>query len=100
MSLRKIYCFSNGGRPGWGCMIAMAIAEDGHCLAQHVCSDEGYMPGDLGMGASTRKHENYDKHFGAGNWELEWVDDPRAHEGLQKAYALNQLLAVEANEHA
>lgn len=98
MSLRKIYCFNNGGSPGW--MLAMAIAEDGHCLAQHVCSHEGYMPCDLGMGASTCKHENYNKHFGEGNWELEWVDDPRAHEGLQKAYALNQLLAVEANKHA
>lgn len=77
-------------------MQALAIAEDGHCVAGHTCSHQGYMRHDLGMDGSTWKHENYDKHFGAGNWELEWVDDPEKHEGLQKAYALNQLLAKES----
>ena len=87
---RKIYCFNNGGSYGW--MSAVAIAEDGHCLAGHTCSDEGYMRHDLGMDGSTWKHEEYDKHYGAGNWELEWVDKPKTHEGIQKAFALNALL--------
>jgi hypothetical protein len=87
---RKIYCFNNGGSSGW--MSAVAIAEDGHCLAGHTCSHEGYMRHDLGMDGSTWKHENYDKHYGAGNWELEWVENPKKHEGIQKAFALNALL--------
>lgn len=87
---RKIYCFNNGGSYGW--MSAVAIAEDGHCLAGHTCTSEGYMRHDLGMDGSTWKHENYDKHYGAGNWELEWVDKPETHEGIQKAFALNALL--------
>jgi hypothetical protein len=34
----KIYCFCNGGSPGW--YVVMAMAEDGHVLASHVCSEE------------------------------------------------------------
>jgi hypothetical protein len=88
--LHTIYCFNNGGREGW--MHAVAIADDGHCLAQHICSHEGYMRHDLGI-ESEWKHENYNKHFGAGCWQLEWVDDPPNHKGLQKAFELNQALA-------
>lgn len=85
----KIYCFNNGGSPGW--FHAVAIADDGHCLAQHVCSDEGFMPHDLGI-TSNWKHDNYNEHFGEGNWELEWVSDPETHEGLLAAFALNEAL--------
>jgi len=71
--MKKIYCFNNGGYSGW--LKAVAICEDGHCLAGHD--------------GSTWKHENYDKHCGPGNWELEWVDNPATHEGLKNAFALN-----------
>lgn len=88
----KIYCFNNGGSPGF--MHACAIADDGHCLAQHCCSHEAYMAHDLGI-TGTWKHENYDKHFGAGNWELIWVSNPKTHEGLQAAFVLNDALKDE-----
>ena len=88
--MNKIYCFNNGGSIGF--MLATAISEDGHVLAEHCCSHEGYMRHDLGMDGSGWKHEHYDKYYGAGNWELEWVAKPKKHEGLQKAFALNALL--------
>lgn len=84
---RKIFCFNNGGSPGW--YSAVALAEDGRVLAGHICSSVGFMRHDLGMDGSTWKHENYDAHFGAGNWELEWVDDTFTHAGLKEAFRLN-----------
>lgn len=87
---KKIWCFNNGGSVGW--YTAMALCEDGHVLAQHVCSDEGYMAHDLGL-VGNWKHENYNAHCGVGNWELVWVDEPRTHPGVQSAYNLNQQLA-------
>ena len=92
-ALHKIFCFNNGGARGW--MYAVAIGDDGHCLAQHVCSSEDFMPHDLGI-TSNWKHENYNKHFGEGNWELEWVSNPKNHAGLDAALVLNQQLATEA----
>lgn len=84
---KKIYCFNNGGQPGL--LLAVAVCEDGHCLAQHVCSSEGFMPHDLGM-VGTWKHDIYNSHCGEGNWELEWVPNPKEHEGLKEAFRLNQ----------
>lgn len=52
---------------------------------------------DLGMDGSTWKHENYNKHFGTGNWELEWVENPKTHAGLIEVYRLNQLLVKNLN---
>lgn len=86
----KIYCFNNGGSPGW--LSAVAIAEDGHHLAGHICSHEGYMRHDLGMDGSTWKHEKYNEHYGEGNWELEWVSDINDHPGLTEALRLNALI--------
>lgn len=88
MNKKKIYCFNNGGSPGW--YKALAVAEDGTVLAGHICSHESFMRHDLGMD-STWKHENYNKHYGEGNWELEWVSNPRNHEGLKAAFELNKL---------
>lgn len=89
---KKIYCFNNGGSNG--CLLAMAMAEDGHCLAQHICSNEGYMSHDLGI-TSNWKHENYNNHFGEGNWELIWISSPKDSVELMEAYKLNQLLREE-----
>lgn len=86
--MNKIFCFNNGG--GAGFLSAIAIAEDGTCLAQHCCSHEAYMAHDLGI-TSNWKHEHYNEHYGAGNWELEWVEDPKEHAGLTEAFRLNQL---------
>lgn len=84
---KKIYGFNNGGSPGW--MVAAAIGEDGVFLASHVCSSEGFMPHDLGV-TSNWKHEIYDKHFGAGKWEIEFIpySEVENHEGLQSALKL------------
>lgn len=89
--MTTIYCFNNGGSRGF--MSAVALGEDGRCVAGHICSHEGYMRHDLGMDGSTWKHEQYDKAYGEGAWKLEWVDDPRTHDGVEKAYRLNQLRA-------
>ena len=89
----RIFCFNNGGSPGW--MHACAIADDGHVLAGHICSSEGFMRHDLGMDGSTWKHENYNKHFGEGNWELVWIDDPSKSPELDVACALNAQLPKE-----
>lgn len=78
-------------------MSAIAIADDGHVLGQHICSHEGYMRHDLGMDGSNWKHENYDKHFGKDGWELIWMDDHNAPE-IQAACALNAKLPKEAIE--
>ena len=85
---KKIYCFNNGGSLGF--MSAVAIAEDGTCVGRHCCSHEAYMQHDLGIG-SDWKHDGYDKHYGEGNWELEWVptNNIESHDGLQEAFRLN-----------
>lgn len=93
--MEKIYCFNNGGSVGL--LSAIAIAEDGHVLAGHCCSSEYFMQHDLGI-TSTWKHDGYDKHYGAGNWELEWIIDPLTHEGLQKSFELNRLLEAEEQQ--
>lgn len=96
---KKIYGFNNGGSTGW--YSAVAIGEDGAHLASHICSSEGFMPHDLGMdGRSDWKHDIYDKHFGAGNWETEFVSygNVEKHAGLQKALELNKQAGE--SEHA
>jgi hypothetical protein len=92
--MKKIYAFSNGGSPGW--MQALAICEDGIVLAEHICSDVGFMPHDLGVNGNW-KHENYDKHCGKGQWEIEWVPPEKidTHEGIQAAFAANKALPPE-----
>jgi hypothetical protein len=89
VTVHKIYCFNNGGGDQW--YQAMAMADDGHVVGQHICSGPGFMRHDLGI-TSDWKHDGYNAHFGEGNWELEWVDNPKTHEGLQAAYKLNQEL--------
>ena len=88
--MHTIYCFNNGGSPGW--YEAVAIGDDGVVVAGHICSDEYYMEHDLGI-TSNWKHEKYDAHFGKGNWKLEWVSDPLNHEGCKAAFDKNVELA-------
>lgn len=94
----KIYCFSNAIGGGDG--IAYAMAEDGAVLGSHLCSHEGYVPGDLGVTPGSRpdRHETYLKHYPQG-YEMEFVPacDVKFHEGLVKAFKLNRAQA-EAEE--
>lgn len=93
----KIYCFSNvkGGGDG----IAYAMAEDGTVLGSHWCSNEAFVPGDLGVTEGTRpdRHEKYAKHYPDG-YEMVFVPaaEVMTHPGLQKAVELNQKQAEEA----
>lgn len=84
----KIYCFNNGGSYGW--MQAVAFGDDGIAIAGHTCTCEAYMRHDLGMDGSDWKHDVYNEHFGVGNWELEWVDDPLEHKGIQDALIIGK----------
>ena len=94
-----IWGFNNGGRPGWYC--AQLISEDGHGLGAHICSDEGYMLHDLGILEDTRpdRHETFRKYYPDG-YRMDFIpsEEVKTHEGLNKAYALNQKLTAEAEE--
>ena len=96
--LPVIYGFNNGGHPGWysGCL----LASDGTRLGGHICSDEGYMPHDLGILAGSRpdRHETFRKHFPDG-YRMDFIPmaKVRDHEGLNAAYKLNQEKAAEAS---
>lgn len=85
-SVPTIYCFLNGGSPGW--YNVLAIAEDGSALAGHVCSSPAFFLHDIGI-ESDWKHEHYRAHYPDG-YRLEWVerDEIDGHEALQRAFAL------------
>jgi hypothetical protein len=96
----KIFCFSNvrGGGDG----IAYAMAEDGAVLGSHWCSNEAFVPGDLGVIEGTRPdhHANdYSKHY-PGGYEMEFVPaaEVRSHAGLKKAFELNKQQAEAEKE--
>lgn len=87
---RKIYLACRHD-PQWG-SIGTALAEDGHGIAQHSSSSPEWSQRDLGLHGSTFHHDDYDKHFGPGNWELEWVADVKTHAGWQAAMVLNRAI--------
>lgn len=84
--LPVIYGFNNGGSAGW--LSAVLIAEDGTCLGGHCCSDEGYMPHDLGILEGTRpdRHETFRARYPEG-YRMEFVGhgDVKSHAGLMAA---------------
>ena len=94
--MNKIYCFSNVANGGEG--VAYAIGDDGVVLGSHFCSNEYYVPMDLGVleGYRLDRHETYKKHFPNG-YEMEFVSsvDFDTHKGLQEALKLNSLLEKE-----
>ncbi len=94
--LPVIYGFNNGGDPGW--YSAQLLATDGTALGGHICSDEGYMPHDLGIleGSRPDRHETFREHFPEG-YRMDFVpaQEVKDHEGLNAAYKLNQLLETE-----
>jgi hypothetical protein len=91
----KIFLFVNSSAPEW--YVGLALAEDGHCLAQHVSSHPEWSKHDLGL-TSDWKHEYYREHYPQG-YELVWIDDPALGKdaGLDLAYERNQALAREAD---
>jgi hypothetical protein len=95
MTMHTIYCAGYQHPAGF---VVQALADDGNGLAQHLCSSPIFARHDIGMDGSTLKHEHYDKHFGAGNWQLEWVDDPVNHSGWQAALGLNRRINPETSD--
>lgn len=61
-ALPVIYGYNHGGRVS---LVAAAITADGVRLWQHGCTDEAYMPADLGIveGCSPWAHEAYRAHY-------------------------------------
>ena len=96
----KIYAFSNvvGGGDG----AALAIAEDGTVLGSHWCSNECFVPGDLGVTPGSRpdRHITYAEHYPDG-YEMEFVraKDVQGHAGLAAAFIKNKAQA-DADEAA
>lgn len=89
--LPTIFGFNNGGQPTF--LHAQLIAEDGTPLGSHICSDEYFMLGDLGIQEGTRsdRHEQFQKHYPDG-YKMEFVghDAVKTHEKLQQAFTLNR----------
>lgn len=87
--LPVIYGFNNGSVGRWGDVIGIAINEDGDILAQHACSNEGYMPHDLGcVEGSTWQQDRYMERYPDG-YRVEFVPYRLVdgHEKLQAAIA-------------
>ena len=94
--LPVIYGFNNGGG---GCFLSgCLLAEDGTSLGGHGCSSEGFMMGDLGIleGSRPDRHETFKKHYPDG-YRMDFIslNDVKGHNGLNKAYNLNQEKAKE-----
>jgi hypothetical protein len=87
-SLPVIYGFNNGGSPGF--MHGQLIAQDGTPLGSHLCSNERFMLGDLGVlaGARSDRHEGFQKHYPDG-YRMDFVgyDDVPSHAALNAAFA-------------
>lgn len=89
----KIFCFIQSGKDtDW--VSTIAICEDGHCLAEHLSSDNCLALQDIGM-TSDMKHDRYKEHCPDG-YDLVWLDDPANSPELDAAYAKNQELAAKA----
>lgn len=86
-ALPKVYVFCNSCSHEWHEM--MAMAEDGTCLAGHICSIHGWAWHDMGIDRDGWKRDLYATHYPNG-FDVEWVDNPRDHAGLMAAYAKNQ----------
>ena len=97
--LPVIYGFNNGGSRGW--LQAVLMSQDGTWLGSHTCSDEAYMPHDLGIleGSGPDRHEDFKKHYPDG-YRMEFVpsDKLRVHDGLNCALKIHDA-AVEKSHH-
>lgn len=96
--LPVIYGFNNGG--GGDDWIGVLISEDGTCLGSHMCSHEGFMPGDLGVleGHRADRHEHFKAHHPDG-YRMDFVryQDVSKHEALNLALKLNDEQRQKAN---
>jgi hypothetical protein len=88
-----IYGFNNGGRPGF--MHAQLVSQEGVALGSHICSDETYMPYDLGIRADSRpdRHVGFRLHYPDG-YRMSFVcsSELKTHTGLQAAFVLHNVI--------
>lgn len=87
--------FNNGGSPGW--YIAQLVCEDGTGIGSHVCSDEYFMYGDLGIldGSRPDRHETFRDHYPDGYRMLFMtLEQARTSEFLNLLCERNQALAA------
>lgn len=95
--LPAIYGWNNGGEPGW--YHACLIADSGHGMGSHLCSHEGFIPGDLGLVEDSRpdRHEGFRQHYPDG-YRMVYVQpsEVMTHPGLNAAVERNRLVAYEA----
>lgn len=91
-ALPVIYGFNNGG--SYQMLLAQLMAEDGTALGQHCCSNEGYMPSDLGCieGSRPDRHETFREHYPDG-YRMEFIPYKAVpgHAGLMAAIERNNI---------
>lgn len=97
MSTPTIYAFCNTPPNMNDWYSCLAMAEDGHVLAEHICSHPHWGPLDLGVRGDTpignQKRAKYAEHYPNG-YEIVWLTDP-SDPRLVAAYALNQQIAAQ-----
>lgn len=95
--LPVIWGFNNGGSPR--CYSGVLLADSGHCLGSHICSNESYMPHDLGIieGSRPDRHETFKKHYPDG-YRMDFVGeaDVMTHPGIEAAVQANAALPPQA----
>jgi len=99
--LPVIFGFNNGGPPGW--MSGLLLAEDGTPLGGHLCTNEGYMRGDLGTlpGSRPDRHIKFQSHYPDG-YRIQFVpyDQVQANEKLMAAIRLSEAASPSPTENA
>jgi hypothetical protein len=96
-TLPVIYGFNNGGAGRW--WHGGLLAEDGSILGGHICSNESYMPYDLGCleGSRPDRHEEFQKHY-PGGYRMEFVGLADIHEHPVLPNLLRRLRNEEVDE--
>ena len=90
---KRIYVWCNSCSRDWHS--ALAMDEDGHVLAEHMCSHHGFIPHDMGIDEDGWKRDDYEKAHPDG-WTIEYVEDPKNHAGVDAAWVKNQALGAAA----
>lgn len=59
--------------------LGIVLSEDGEQLTAHESSSENWLKHDLGvmeyMDSPPFKHDIFDKKYGKGNWNIQWVEE-------------------------
>lgn len=96
--LPTIFGFNNGGSQGL--YHAQLLSEDGVGLGSHGCSNEGFMPGDLGIRKESwrlDRHETFQEYYPEG-YKMDFVssDEIESNEEFQETLEVAQEKAAES----